>query len=756
MILRTLLLASVAGVAIPQIAQAQEMAGAAQATSADVDTSVPGDIVVTAQKRQESINKVGMSITAATGDQLAKLGVTDTAQLMKIIPGFRFNMTAFGSPVYTIRGVGYQESSLAAGPAVSVYVDEVPLPYSTQTIGAALDLERVEVLKGPQGTLFGGNSTGGAVNYIAAKPTDEFKAGGSASYSRFNTVDLNGYVSGPISDTLSARVAVHSLRSNDWQKSITRNDTNGERNQLFGRLLIDWKPVDRLRVSLNVNGWRDHSESQAPQIVAKQSALDDPALLAPAFVAAPFPGADARAADWDADKSYRNNNRFYQAAGKIEYDLSDDITLTSITSYQHFKRYQPLDVDGTAAEAFYVLNTGGIKSFFQELRLGGKLGSGGHWLLGANYQKDNILDDMFIRLSQASQRFTALSSRNRNRQKVETKAVYANADYEIVSGVKLNGGIRYTKADRSFVGCTLDSGDGTFAASLGGLPGQCVSFRSDGTQGLIASELNQDNVSWRAGIDYEPANGTLLYANVSRGYKAGSFPQLTIILAPQARPVTQESLLAYEAGFKLSLLNRTLQLNGAAFYYDYSNKQVRGATFIAPVGVLETLLNIPKSRVVGFELSANWQPFAGLRLSPAVSYANSKVTRSFVNFAGNDTLADYKGQAFPNTPKWSGTVDGEYRWGLNSNLDAFVGSTISFQSKTTGAFLPAPNFNINGYALLDLRAGVATADGRWNASIWGRNVTDKYYWTSAVRGSDAVVRYAGMPATYGITVGFQY
>ena len=752
MVFRALLLASVSAAALPYAALAQT----SSADGATADQSAPGEIVVTAQKRQESINKVGMSITAATGDDLVKLGVSDTAQLTKIIPGFRFNVTAYGSPVYTIRGVGYQESSLAAGPAVSVYVDEVPLPFSAQTIGAALDLERVEVLKGPQGTLFGGNSTGGAINYIAAKPTDEFKAGGSFSYGRFNSADLNGYVSGPLTYTLSARATMRLVRSNDWQKSITRSDTNGERNQIFGRLLLNWKPVDGLRVSLNFNGWRDHSESQAPQIVAQQSALGDPALLDPAFVAAPFPGANARAADWDAGKSYRNNNRFYQASGKIEYDLSDAVTLTSITSYQDYKRYQPLDVDGTAAEAFFILNTGGIKSFFQEVRLSGEIGGNGHWLLGANYQKDSILDDTLIRLTQSSQRAIALSSRNRNRQKVETKAVYANADYEIIPSVKLNGGIRYTKADRSFSGCTLDSGDGTFAASIGGQPGQCISFRNDGTQGLIDSQLNQDNISWRAGIDFEPANGTLLYANVSRGYKAGSYPQLTIFVAPQARSVTQESLLAYEAGFKLSLLNRTLQLNGAAFYYDYSDKQVRGATFIPPIGVLETLLNIPKSRVTGFELSANWQPISGLRISPAVSYVNSKVTKTFVNLVGNDSLSDFKGQAFPNTPKWSGSVDGEYRWNLNGNLEAFVGSTVSFQSKTTGAFKPAPNFEIGGYALLDLRAGVTTSDGRWNISAWGRNVTDKYYWTSAVRGSDAVVRYAGMPATYGFTVGFNY
>lgn len=760
-----LLALSFSSVAAAEEMEAQAVGGAEAAAQtapeSSADESVE-DIVVTAQKRAESINDVGMSITAATGEQLVKLGVTDVSQLAKIVPGFRFNMTAYGSPVYTIRGVGYQESSLAAGPAVSVYVDEVPLPYSTQTIGAALDLERVEVLKGPQGTLFGGNSTGGAVNYVAAKPTDKFAAGATASYGRFNTVDLAGYLSGPISDTLSARVAVRSLQSNDWQKSITREDTLGERHQLFGRVLLGWKPLDGLRVSLNVNGWRDRSESQAPQLIDKISSLGPIAPISPAFAAVPLAPAKARAADWDPEKSYRNNNRFYQVAGKIEYDLSSDITLTSITSYQKFKRYQPLDVDGSAVEAFFILNTGHIESFFQELRLGGQIGDAGHWLIGGNYQKDEIFDNMRIGLSQASQRIIALSSRNQNLQKVDTKAVFANLDYEVVPAVKLNGGIRYTKADRSFRGCTLDSGDGTFAAFINSqagtniLPGECVSFRADGTPGVISRELDEDNISWRAGVDFEPAPDTLLYANVSKGYKAGSFPNLTISIEEQVRPVTQESLLAYEVGFKASLLDRTLQLNGAAFYYDYSDKQIRGLTDVPNFGTLETLLNIPKSRVQGFELSAVWRPVHGLTISPAVSFTDSKVTKTFVNFTGTGELVDFKGQAFPNTPKWSGNTDAEYRWDLNDSMQAFVGTTISYQSKTNGFFRPAPQFEIDGYTLIDLRAGLESADGRWNASIWGRNVTDKYYWSSTVRGSDGVVRYAGMPATYGVTVGFKY
>ena len=141
----------------------------------------PDEIIVTAQKRAQSANDVGLSITAVSGESLAARGVNDPTQLSKVVAGFVYNETATGTPVFTIRGVGYQDSSISASPAVTVYVDEVPIPYSGGTLGAALDLERVEVLKGPQGTLYGGNSTGGAINYIAAKPSDVFAAARTGS-----------------------------------------------------------------------------------------------------------------------------------------------------------------------------------------------------------------------------------------------------------------------------------------------------------------------------------------------------------------------------------------------------------------------------------------------------------------------------------------------------------------------------------------------------------------------------------------------
>jgi outer membrane receptor protein involved in Fe transport len=203
----------------PAPAQADSAAARGRDAQASTASATLQELVVTAQKREESINEVGMSIQAESGDRLNKLGIRDTSDLQKIVPGFQSTPTYYGTYVFTIRGVGFQDTSLAGNPTVSVYSDEAPLPFSILTNGATLDLERVEVLKGPQGTLFGNNATGGAVNYIARKPTDHWAAGVDATYGRFNDFDAMGFVSGPITDTLKFRAAVRINESGPWQKA---------------------------------------------------------------------------------------------------------------------------------------------------------------------------------------------------------------------------------------------------------------------------------------------------------------------------------------------------------------------------------------------------------------------------------------------------------------------------------------------------------------------------------------------------------
>src|SRR5882757_3138228 len=319
------------------------------------------EVIVTAEKRAERLNDVPLSVTAATGDELVRAGVSSAADLEKVVPGFIFAASSYGSPIYSIRGVGFYDDAMAISPAVSVYVDQIPLPFPRMTEGATLDLERVEVLKGPQGTLFGQNSTGGAVNYIAAKPTSSFAAGGDLAYGRFNEVDVGGFVSGPVATGLNARLAVRSETRDDWQVSNTRNDTIGKRNFQAARLLLDWHPIDPLSIELNVNGWLDKSDTQMGQARAYLPVSGAPPLTPVTLQSAtnlinyPYLTKDSnRIADWNAAKDFGRNDRFYQFAARVDYEATSSLRLVSISSYSNLRVAVPVDADSTPVSALFV------------------------------------------------------------------------------------------------------------------------------------------------------------------------------------------------------------------------------------------------------------------------------------------------------------------------------------------------------------------------------------------------------------------
>jgi len=767
----------------------------AQPADAGEESRTRDVITVTAQKREQSVDDVGMSIDAFSGDQLRERGVSDPRDLIKLVPGFTYTRSQFDQPTYTIRGVGYYESSLAAGPTVSVYVDQVPLPYPSMTRGAILDLERVEVLKGPQGTLFGQNSTGGAINYIAAKPTDELEAGLRLSYGRFNTFEGEGFISGPLSDTLSARLAVKTEQSSDWQESTSRDDTLGSRNFTTARLILDFEPSDVLRFELNVNGWLDKSDTQAPQAI-EITPVNPMLTLDPRVANAVIANPNAREADWDPDQDFSRDNEFLQVSLRGDYDLSDNITLTSISSYQTFDQFAFQDADGTPARNLHIIPRGEIESFSQELRLSGTANNDRlNWIVGGNYQDDKVEDNQQIFLGESTGAFVGPlffdTFFNISDNDIQTWAVFGNAEYQLTEQFSLQGGVRYTEAKAAFESCTVDSGAGDLATIFGfiqslvmfpgpaPLAGECITLLPDFSTGQVTDELNEDNLSWRAGANWKPfGDGTLIYANISQGYKAGSFPTLSASNSGQLDPVIQEKLLAYEVGFKTPLANQTAQLNGAVFYYDYTDKQLRGRVQDPIFGQLEKLVNIPNSKIWGAEIQALWSPIEGLRLSANASYVASEILANddgsdFSNFPQRvGPEIPLTGNEFPYTPNWQFSADAQYDWSLTPNIDAFVGASVVYQSKTKGGLEDAnagqplnqapssayndPALAIDAYTLVDLRAGIQSPNDRWELSVWGKNVTDEYYWVNVLKTQDTLNRYAGSPATYGVTFAIKY
>jgi len=789
MFTRSLLMSAVAVPALlAGAAQAQSSAPQApQALQAEANAD---DIVVTAQKHSERLSDVGLSITAATGAQLTDRGVTDIQSLTRIEPSLQFATSASGSPVYTLRGVGYFEQSLSATPTVSLYQDEVPYAYPVMSQGALLDVERVEVLKGPQGTFYGQNATGGAVNFIANKPGSHLEAGVEGSLARFGAVHAEGYISGPLTDTLGMRLSAETYQGGAWQRSNTRNADLGDRNYIAGRLLTVWEPSDRFKATLNLNGWVDKSETQASQLIgivllSPQNfppltstdriprASDVAAGVFPADLAAvitnPLSPHNNRAADWVPGTRPHKDQDFEQASLRLDFELTDSIGITSLSSYEHFRMDDFVDPSGVNTASTNFQPRGKVNSVFQELRLHGDFAGGGNWMIGANYAHDKSTEIQYqdTLLSASYLSTTGIPWRNLstiNNNTTETKSIYANIAIPLFDTLKLNGGIRYTKSNADLSGCSSSTDRGLSDLVSGGqvAPGQCYTLDANFVSGLVRNTLNEHNVPWRVGLDWKATPGTLVYATVSQGYKAGSAPTTASTSYQQLIPATQESLRSYELGLKTSLLNRTVSLNLAAFYYDYKDKQLLGRIIDPIFGPIFALLNVPKSREIGFEGSVILHPVDGLTLDGAVTYLDSKVKSDFSNFNAYGFPINFKNEPFPFTPKWSGSVGARYEF-ETADLRPYVSTRLSFQSRTQSSFGGAsiavpgyPSLYNKGYALLDLAVGVKAADGRWHAEIWGRNVTNTYYWNTAAYNIDTVVRRTGMPATFGITAGFSF
>jgi iron complex outermembrane recepter protein len=785
---------AVAAVGFSSLCAAQQAPGDGSQMAAENTDDALVAIVVTANKREESVNSVGMSITPLSGDELAARGIDTLEDLARAVPGMQFSPSVNGTPILTLRGVGFNESSIGVYPAVSVYVDEAPLPFAVLARHAAFDVERVEVLKGPQGTLFGLNSTGGAINYVAVKPTDQFDAGVEVGYGRFNRLEANAYISGPLAETVRSRFAITGVSADGWQESYTRPwDSNGKQSYTAARWLVDWDPAANVRVAFSLSGYYDTSEPAAGQFIMLQP--QTPGDQQPQEMTAPFSPETPRAADWATGiNAPRGRAQFLQPAVRLDIDLNDDLTLTSLSSYNDYDQNQTTDGDGSALIVTDIQeDTGYIRSFNQELRLANRGNGTLRWLVGANYENSETFERQLLvypdnNSFNASKNFI-FQNYQQGSQDIKSYAAFGNIEYDIVPDVTLKAGARYTKSENDAAQCGFDAGDGQIAGLfnfLGSLfnpvpgsftPVNSVGYFDNNCFSLDASfapsgeptttTLEEDNVSWRVGVDYRVDPSTMVYLNASRGFKAGSFPILAAATETQFAPVTQESVTAYEAGIKSTLLDNKAQLNAAVFYYDYEDKQVLTKEADQIFGILDVLKNIPKSRVTGVEVDFTYRPISEFTLSVPVTYLDTEITEyDGVDYVG--TARSFAGSLLPFAPKWSYGLNADYRFEGRASFTPFAG--ISFIGRSGmdtvpgGSSIVATNsentrvlpgltypFRTESYSTVDARLGFEAPDRNWSVMLWGKNLFNEYYWSNVVTSSDFTARWAGMPATYGIT-----
>lgn len=593
------------------VAQSTEQKQAGQETA---DADAPGDagdaeIIVTANRREMSAQRVGIALSAFSGDTLDKFGVIDTSGLASVTPGLQFT-PAGGSPVaglISIRGVSQNDFAGHIEPANAFYVDEVYQPSSATTVRELFDVERVEVLKGPQGTLFGRNATGGLIQIVSAKPSDAPKAYIQATLGSYDWFRAEGAVSGPIAEGIAARFSFLRNRHDGYFRNASGPDINAD-DTWAARLQVEFEPTEQLSILLSGDYYKMGPVTTGGQFVtAAQPDANGLGIPLPPGTPTGFGYVDADGRPFTVDYNFPGSfeREIWGASARISYDLGG-VQLFSLTSYQAVESVYRADNDGSPIDFARFGQDSSPHTITQELRLQGESGdlqyTGGFFFLdiqGENYYQEFIIPPFGTTLSA------------RYRLDTRSYSVFGQGEYRIGEQWSVTAGLRYTYDRKNFDYLNTCTGPACPAFIAPG---------SIGAAGRIVDRHDENGVSARLQVDWTPSESVLAYASFNRGYKAFNYNAGFSGGAPlEDFRFDGETLNAYEVGLKSSFLDRKVRFNVAGFYYDYSDYQAfdqRGFNF--------TLFNT-QAEIYGLDADLEVRPGLGFVFGAGIALLHTNV-----------------------------------------------------------------------------------------------------------------------------------
>ena len=721
------------------------------------------EVIVTATKRERSAQDIGLSIDAFSAQDIGDLGWTDVTQVANQSPNLDIKY-AWGNsmPIYTIRGVGMNSFQASDTPSVGLFVDEV-FQTSIAQMGAQLfDIERVEVLKGPQGALFGRNTNGGAVSYITRRPSQEADGFVRLDVGRFARTELEAAFGGPLSDTVSGRLSAMTIQQSDgWIYDRTSGKDIGEADitALRGQLLFE--PSDDLDIHISAFTSRDRSQPVYFQHIGfwdpnafgtfcaayQQTGVPDPATCVDILGYTdtdgdPYAGDFTDRPDTPINSDAKLENDQFGANLTINKDFAN-FRLTSITSFQSYDRFQPKESDGNPGLFVDFLFASDIEAFSQELRLTSTGDGMFSWIAGLSYGTDEISEDP-PRIGYLDD-FIGLRARLVYTQERDSLAAYAQGEWEFNDNWRLTVGARIIDEQLDFekeVSFLLPPNfelDNRLVLAVVPDPSLDVDGKLDSTE-----------PTWRVALDYTLSEDVLLYGSVSTGYKGGGFngglatnPRLSV-------PFDPEEVLAIEAGFKSTLANGRVRLNAAAFVYDYEGLQAATPRIDEVLGTpLNFLTNLEAADVTGLEAELNWLPTDNLEI---------QLGAGFLDTENNDPGANFDGpfgnspRELPNAPETNLNAAIRYDLPLNSGARVRFFTDYVWQAEHYKEIVN--NLQVDSQSLWNARVTWFAPDDRWSVSVWGKNLTDEVYVVDTLTdpfGSGWGVYVNGMPRTLGIS-----
>ncbi len=734
---------------------------------------VSDEITVTAQKREQSIDDVGLTVVAFSGEELAERGLADLSRLTAAIPNVSlYDVTGGGVPVVVIRGIGLRDFRVNNTPAAAFYVDEV-YQSSVAMIGFNLfDLERVEVLKGPQGGIYGRNTTGGAIQVISRQP----RPGEADGHARLGT-DQHGELAAEAAatatfgDATALRLAARAGGGGGYFRSVAAGFDHGGAERWALRSILRLEPNESLEVSFKLHAGADRSETPLLRTMpiwapgsTRISDLADGVLfnygnaapglgICPAILAGRrddtacassdgrVPAAEGLAGVHDSlsVERPRLDNRWLGIDLAVHRSLARGRTLTSVTSYQSFDHGRLTDLDAVALTQHHIDYGSEIEQVSQELRLSGPVGRRGFIVAGLNLARDELWEATFLTatsgllplafggITRAEQRYV---------QQTDAASLYGRLDRPFARAWSFVGELRYTVEDKRFRGG--------------------VELPETGTQLAFADDDQAfDNLSGKIGLEYRTASRTLWYASLSRGFKAGGFFGGFVTNPAQLEPYGEETVLAYEIGCKAQPAD-SLRLSAALFSYDVRDLQANARETIDEGVAIGRLTNVGDAAVVGAELELGWRPTASLAIDLGVGITDAEIDASQKTSTDAFSVADrpLEGVRLPSSPRASVNLVLIHEAGLANGLFLRSQLAMSYRSEQDLSFVvwqpERAIFEEDAYGLVGLRFTLGSRDDGWSFTAYAENLLDEAYRTvGRVSSLGAGYEIFGPPRTAG-------
>lgn len=695
------------------------------------------EVIVTATKREQSLQDVSIAVTAISAADLLANQIHTSEDLAAMVPSLTVQKGSNNRQTsFNIRGIGTQSFSTAAEPSVSTMVDGVVMGRSLSAFMQLMDLERVEVLRGPQGTLFGKNSTAGVVHLITQKPSDEFSVDTMLGVEEGQAYRAGFNVSGPISDTFGYRVSGFGNTTDGWIHNVATGEDLNNRDEWSGRVKFRWNPSDnlellwssdytRLDCNCTTSTLRSANLADGINAAALQAALDEIAPVAPG----------PENTDVNLNGAVYNDQELWGHSLTANWSLGDFL-LTSITAYREASITALGDTDGrpTAPLGFFQIGSTDQEQFTQELRLTSPTDGRLNYMVGLFY-----FDQTVARQFRRQFEFPGLPPGiGISTFSVDTTnwAAFGQATYNITDQWRLTAGIRFTDDQLDFV----------FGRTREGFP-VGVPAPVDATPG----GTDEDDLSGKLSLEWTPFEDGLMYLNFTQGYKGPAY-DVTFGTDPTTLlPVNPETSDSWELGFKSVLFDRRLRLNVALFHSSYDDFQ--GQAFFDPDGSPDcpadnpgcdpedepgsfALVNAGEVQTEGIEIDFVAMPSANLRISGGVALIDAEI----VEYPGGNCSfgqtgrgecpngdQDLSGGEMPFSPDWKASVSAQYTIETDGVFDVVLQTTVRAQDDVLFDLAQDENARFGGYEVVDLAVKLRSQDKHWSANLYVKNVFDEFY-----------------------------